>query len=188
MKLWGGKLKSHSRRGEYGTFVVILFFYSIIGDNRGALIGVLMRRPQKIFPGEGICRRLAAEDRPVFNWNIEQKIQFIFIYIACATIQNCLQEAQHFRHKQSQLSRPPSGLVSVQQQILNCAPFRLLPLNGHLILLLCKVVSFVSGKENRRSRSTAPWPRWMALMEVCLYNLIRRLLQKGESIRTRMGA
>lgn len=66
MKLWGGKLKSHSRRGECGTFVVILFS-SIIVDNRGALIGVLMRRPQKIFPGEGICRSLASQDRPVFN-------------------------------------------------------------------------------------------------------------------------
>lgn len=60
MKLWGRKLKSHSRRGERGTFVVILFS-SIIGDNRGALIGVLMRRAQKVFPGEGICRSLASQ-------------------------------------------------------------------------------------------------------------------------------
>lgn len=69
MKLWGGKLKSHSRRGkESGTFVAILFFFfSILRDNTGALIGVMMRGAQKLSPGGGISRTLSSQDASAFN-------------------------------------------------------------------------------------------------------------------------
>lgn len=123
MKLWSGKLKSHSRRGESGTFVVILF--SIIWDNTGALIGVMIRRPQKVSPGGGISRTSSSQDGPAFNWNIEEKLEesFILPVYAVTTIKTVVPVLDVFKHA-------PSGKV----QLLFYS------FNGFLLLLLCKVV------------------------------------------------